>query len=108
MIRRPPRSTLFPTRRSSDLAGLVAVGGAIGVVKGAIVTLAAVLAANPVTLALLGVGVVAGAGVAAVNMYAKTAAGIEDAIATLRVENERSEARSEERRVGKEGRSRWS
>lgn len=73
-------------------AGLVAVGGAIGVVKGAIVTLAAVLAANPVTLALLGVGVVAGAGVAAVNMYAKTAAGIEDAIATLRVENERSEA----------------
>src|SRR5256885_263945 len=50
-------------------AGLVAVGGAIGVVKGAIVTLAAVLAANPVTLALLGVGVVAGAGVAAVNMY---------------------------------------
>src|SRR5256885_6626159 len=30
-------------------AGLVAVGGAIGVVKGAIVTLAAVLAANPVT-----------------------------------------------------------
>ncbi|WP_428145084.1 tape measure protein [Delftia acidovorans] len=73
-------------------AGLVAVGGAIGVVKGAIVTLAAVLAANPVTLALLGVGVVAGAGVAAVSMYAKTAAGIEDAIATLRVENERSEA----------------
>lgn len=73
-------------------AGLVAVAGAIGVVKGAIVTLAAVLAANPVTLALLGVGVVAGAGVAAVNMYAKTAAGIEDAIATLRVENERSEA----------------
>ena len=60
--------------------------------QGAIVTLAAVLAANPVTLALLGVGVVAGAGVAAVNMYAKTAAGIEDAIATLRVENERSEA----------------
>ncbi len=73
-------------------AGLVAVGGAIGVVKGAIVTLAAVLAANPVTLALLGVGVVAGAGVAAVSMYAKTAAGIEGAIATLRVENERSEA----------------
>ncbi|EPD44854.1 hypothetical protein HMPREF9701_00443 [Delftia acidovorans CCUG 274B] len=73
-------------------AGLVAVGGAIGVVKGAIVTLAAVLAANPVTLALLGVGVVAGAGVAAVNMYAKTAAGIEDAIASLRIENERSEA----------------
>src|SRR2546426_9231802 len=31
MIRRPPRSTLFPTRRSSDLAGLAGVGLRAGV-----------------------------------------------------------------------------
>src|SRR3989454_8922191 len=33
MIRRPPRSTLFPTRRSSDLRRVAPLGGEPGVVE---------------------------------------------------------------------------
>ena len=73
-------------------AGVMAVASAIGAVKLAVLGLAGVLAANPITLSLLVGGAVAGAGIAVVNAYAKTATGIEEAIASLRSENERSEA----------------
>src|SRR4051812_50005678 len=33
MIRRPPRSTLFPTRRSSDLAGILAYSSNVGTIR---------------------------------------------------------------------------
>lgn len=77
---------------AAAVAGLMAVSTAIGAVSLAVGGLAAILLANPATAALLGVGIVVGAGLAAVSAHAKTADGIAAAIESLRAENERSEA----------------
>lgn len=74
------------------LTTLGAIPGAFAAIGTAWTALSAILLANPVTLALLGIGAVAGGGAAAVNALAKTDSGIKDAIRSLQAENERSEA----------------
>jgi len=74
------------------VGGILAVGSAIGVVTAAFSGLTAVMVANPVTLALLGIGAAVGAGVSALGAYSKTSDGIAGAIERLQGENERSEA----------------
>ncbi|SFE88795.1 phage tail tape measure protein [Paracidovorax wautersii] len=80
------------------LGGGAAVAGAVGLGLGvarigaAVGALGAVLAANPLVLALLGLGVAGGAAVGVASAYNKSAAGIQQAIDTLRAQNERSES----------------
>jgi len=85
------------------LATLGALPSAIGAVTAALTGLGVVLSANPVVLALLGIGAVVGGGVAAVNALAKTDSGIKDAIRSLQAENERSEAALERAIAGGRG-----
>ncbi|WP_280190357.1 tape measure protein [Delftia sp. PS-11] len=77
---------------AAAVAGIMAVVGAMGVLKGAFVALAALAMANPVTLTLLGIGAVAGAGIAAVNAISNSAEGINKSITGLRAEIERLES----------------
>lgn len=71
------------------VGGVAALAGALGLVKAALVGLAAVL--SPPVLAVLGIGAAVGGGLAAYNAYAKTADGIRDTIEALRQANELSE-----------------
>lgn len=77
---------------AATVAGLGALASGLAAVKAALAGAGAVLAANPALLALLGIGAAVGAGVAYVSASARSAEGIERAIAALRAENERSEA----------------
>lgn len=65
------------------VAGLLAAGSAFLKIGTAITALGVTLAANPLVLALLGIGAAAGAGVAAFDAYKKTASGIEQTNAAL-------------------------
>src|SRR3989475_12790898 len=94
MIRRPPRSTLFPTRRSSDLALIDALRSGHLAAAGLDTMAEEPLPAGHALAALDNVVLtphVGGSTPAALAAMAGMAA-----------------ARSEERRVGKECRSRWS
>lgn len=69
---------------AAAVAGVLALGKGLVTLAGAVGTLGtAVMALNPVTLAILGVGVIAGGVMAASNAYDKTAAGIKRLIGKL-------------------------
>lgn len=85
------KSTMGALAGGAALATLTAMPRAIGAVGGAITALGAVLAANPVVLGLLGVGVVVGGGIGAINAYKKTADGIRSTIDALEKENARAQ-----------------
>lgn len=74
------------------VAGIMGVVGAVGLLKGAFVALAAVAMANPVALTLLGIGAVAGVGVAAVNSINNSVEGIHRSITGLKAEIDRLES----------------
>ncbi|QRI88669.1 hypothetical protein JQN63_20250 [Delftia lacustris] len=76
---------------AATVAGIMGVVGAIGVLSGAFVALATVAMANPVTLALLGIGAVAGVGVAAVSAISNSVDGIHRSITGLKAEIDRLE-----------------
>src|SRR2546430_13917756 len=103
MIRRPPRSTLFPTRRSSDLIALG--GGVVGDLTGfaaACYQRGVALAQVPTTL-LAQVDSAVGGKTAVNHPGGKNLiGGFHQPVLVV------TDTRSEERRVGKECRSRWS
>lgn len=76
---------------AATVAGIMGVVGAIGVLSGAFVALATVAMANPVTLALLGIGAVAGVGVATVSAISNSVDGIHRSITGLKAEIDRLE-----------------
>ncbi len=76
---------------AATVAGIMSVVGAIGVLSGAFVALATVAMANPVTLALLGIGAVAGVGVATVSAISNSVDGIHRSITGLKAEIDRLE-----------------
>ncbi|MDR6728915.1 tape measure protein [Delftia lacustris] len=76
---------------AATVAGIMGVVSAIGVLQGAFVALATVAMANPVTLALLGIGVVAGVGVATVSAISNSVDGIHRSITGLKAEIDRLE-----------------
>lgn len=79
-------------RVASAITGAGGMVAAIGAVRVAFLGLTAAAAANPIGLALLGIGAVVGGAVAAGRAYSKTEGGIQAAIEQLKQENERSEA----------------
>lgn len=74
------QATLGAVGGLAAAAGIAKVAGTIGLVRGAVVALGAALAANPLTLALLGVGAAVGAAIAAGDAYRQTAKGIGEEI----------------------------
>lgn len=69
---------------AATVAGVIALGKGLWLLAGAVGALGtAVLALNPVTLAILGIGVVAGGVLAASSAYDKTASGIKRLIGQL-------------------------
>ncbi|SDZ49146.1 tape measure protein [Delftia lacustris] len=74
------------------VAGIMGVVSAIGILTGAFSALAAVALANPVALTLLGIGAVAGVGVAAVSAISNSVDGIHRSITGLKAEIERLES----------------
>src|SRR2546426_12720350 len=96
MIRRPPRSTLFPTRRSSDLlvAGSIVVVAGYGWCGRGVASRAKGMGADVIVTEVAPL---------------KALEAVMDGYRVLAMEEAaRVGDRSEERRVGKEGRSRWS
>jgi tape measure domain-containing protein len=74
------------------LAALPAIVSGIKLVAGAVVTLGAALVANPLVLALLGIGAVVGGSLAYGAAQARTVEGMRDTVASLEALNARSEA----------------